>query len=56
MLINVVLCLIISLKITAPLVQPTRKGCVDKPPMEAAFLFMETQTWKPIKGHENSCG
>lgn len=36
-LINVVLCLIISLKITAPLVQPLLTDCVDKPPMEAAY-------------------
>ncbi len=52
MLINVVLCLIISLKITAPLVQPLLTDCVDKPPMEAAFLFMESQEWKPVFGFE----
>lgn len=51
-LINVVLCLIISLKITAPLVQPLLTDCVDKPPMEAAFLFMENQEWKPVLGFE----
>lgn len=48
MLINVVTCLIILSKITAPLVQPLLTDCVDKPPMEAAFLFMET--WKEVKG------
>lgn len=52
MLINVVLCLLISLKITAPLVQPLLTDCVDKPPMEAAFLFMENQIWKPVNGFE----
>jgi len=40
MLINVVLCLLFAFKITAPLVQPLLTDCVDKPPMEAAFLFM----------------
>lgn len=47
MLINVVSCLLILLKITAPLVQPLLTDCVDKPPMEAAFLFM---------GKEKICG
>ena len=53
MLINVVLCLLFSFKITAPLVQPLLTDFVDKPPMEAAFYFMENVIWMPVKGYED---
>lgn len=52
MLINVVICLLFFLKITAPLVQPLLTDCVDKPPVRAAFLFMENTEWKPVYGFE----
>lgn len=52
MLINVVTCLIILFKITAPLVQPALTGYVDKPPVEAALYFMETSIWKSVVGYE----
>lgn len=51
MLINVVACLLFIFKITAPLVQPILTDCVDKPPMEAAFCFMQ-EIWKDVVGYE----
>lgn len=54
MLINVVLCLLFSFKITAPLVQPLLTDFVDKPPMEAAFFMANfIETWKPVDGLPN---
>lgn len=51
MLINVVTCLLFTFKIPAPLVQPILTDCVDKPPMRAAFCFME-EIWKDVIRYE----